>query len=65
VPRQIVLASRPAGLPVSANFQLTETDRPDLADGQVRVHNLLMSVDPYMRGRMNAGRSDVPLAARG
>jgi N-terminal domain of oxidoreductase len=60
VPRQIVLASRPSGFPVSANFQLTETDRPDLADGQVRVHNLFMSVDPYMRGRMNDGRSYVP-----
>jgi NADPH-dependent curcumin reductase CurA len=46
VPRQIVLASRPSGLPTEANFQLTETDRPDLADGQVRVRNLFMSVDP-------------------
>ena len=53
MPRQIVLASRPSGWPTDDNFALTETDRPDLADGQVRVRNLFMSVDPYMRGRMN------------
>jgi hypothetical protein len=60
VPRQIVLASRPSGSPTAANFQLTETDRPELADGQVRVRNLFMSVDPYMRGRMNDVKSYVP-----
>jgi len=60
VPRQIVLASRPSGLPTEANFQLTETDRPELADGQVRVRNLFMSVDPYMRGRMNDVKSYSP-----
>jgi NADPH-dependent curcumin reductase CurA len=60
VPRQIVLASRPSGLPTEANFQLTETDRPDLADGQVRVRNLFMSVDPYMRPRMNDVKSYSP-----
>ena len=60
MPRQIVLASRPSGWPTAANFALTETDRPDLADGQVRVRNLFMSVDPYMRGRMNDVKSYVP-----
>ena len=60
MPRQIVLASRPSGLPVAANFQLTEADLPDLADGQVRVRNLFMSVDPYMRGRMNDVKSYSP-----
>jgi hypothetical protein len=39
---------------------VTEADRPDLADGQVRVRNLFMSVDPYMRGRMNDVKSYVP-----
>ena len=53
MPRQIVLASRPSGWPTDDNFALTEADRPGLADGQVRVRNLFMSVDPYMRGRMN------------
>jgi NADPH-dependent curcumin reductase CurA len=60
VPRQIVLASRPSGWPAEANFSLTEADQPDLADGQVRVRNLFMSVDPYMRGRMNDVKSYVP-----
>jgi NADPH-dependent curcumin reductase CurA len=60
VPRQIVLASRPSGWPTPANFTLTETARPELADGQVRVRNLFMSVDPYMRGRMNNVKSYSP-----
>ena len=60
MPHQIVLASRPDGWPTAANFALTETDRPDLADGQVRVRNLFMSVDPYMRGRMNDVKSYTP-----
>ncbi len=60
MPHQIVLASRPSGWPTAANFALTEADRPDLADGQVRVRNLFMSVDPYMRSRMNDARSYVP-----
>jgi NADPH-dependent curcumin reductase CurA len=60
MPRQIILASRPSGWPVEDNFGLTEADRPDLADGQIRVRNLFMSVDPYMRGRMNDVKSYVP-----
>jgi len=60
MPRQIVLASRPSGWPTADNFALTEADLPDLADGQVRVRNLFMSVDPYMRGRMNDVKSYVP-----
>jgi NADPH-dependent curcumin reductase CurA len=60
MPRQIILASRPSGWPVEDNFALTEADRPDLADGQIRVRNLFMSVDPYMRGRMNDVKSYVP-----
>jgi NADPH-dependent curcumin reductase CurA len=60
MPRQIVLASRPSGWPTAANFALAEADRPDLADGQVRVRNVFMSVDPYMRGRMNDVKSYVP-----
>ena len=60
MPRQIVLASRPSGWPTAANFAMTEADRPDLADGQVRVRNMFMSVDPYMRGRMNDVTSYVP-----
>jgi NADPH-dependent curcumin reductase CurA len=60
MPRQIVLASRPTGWPVPDNFRLIETDRPELSEGQVRVRNQYMSVDPYMRGRMNDVKSYVP-----
>jgi NADPH-dependent curcumin reductase CurA len=60
VPRQIVLASRPSGWPTRDNFALTAADRPELDDGQVRVRNLFMSVDPYMRGRMNDVKSYAP-----
>ena len=52
MPREIILASRPDGWPTVANFALVQTPHQDLADGQVRVRNLFMSVDPYMRGRM-------------
>jgi NADPH-dependent curcumin reductase CurA len=60
MPRQIVLASRPVGWPTPDNFRLTETGRPELKEGQVRVRNQFMSVDPYMRGRMNDVKSYVP-----
>jgi NADPH-dependent curcumin reductase CurA len=60
VPREIILASRPDGWPTVANFALVQTPHQDLADGQVRVRNLFMSVDPYMRGRMNDVKSYVP-----
>ena len=55
--RQWLLASRPDGEPSAANFQLIETAVPDLADGQVLVRHHYMSLDPYMRGRMNDGKS--------
>jgi NADPH-dependent curcumin reductase len=55
--RQIVLASRPAGEPTADNFRLVETPVPDLADGQVLVRHHYLSLDPYMRGRMNDGKS--------
>ncbi len=58
--RQIHLASRPQGWPTADNFRLVEVEVPELADGQVLVHNLAMSVDPYMRGRMNDVKSYSP-----
>ncbi|MDN5718262.1 MAG: NADP-dependent oxidoreductase [Janibacter sp.] len=58
--RQIALASRPTGAPTSDNFRLESVDLPELADGQVLVRNVVMSVDPYMRGRMNDAKSYVP-----
>jgi NADPH-dependent curcumin reductase CurA len=58
--REIRLTSRPKGLPIAANFSLEKTELKPLQDGQVLVRNLFMSVDPYMRGRMNEGKSYVP-----
>ena len=58
--REIRLASRPNGLPTAANFTLERTELEPLQDQQVLVRNLFMSVDPYMRGRMNEGESYVP-----
>ena len=57
---EIRLASRPKGIPTSANFTLVRTELGPLQDQQVLVRNLYMSVDPYMRGRMNDGKSYVP-----
>ena len=56
ISREIRLASRPTGFPTAANFSLAQTTLPPLQDRQVLVRNLFMSVDPYMRGRMNAGK---------
>ena len=58
--REIRLASRPTGLPDAANFTLAETELPPLGEGEVRVANRWMSVDPYMRGRMIDRPSYVP-----
>jgi NADPH-dependent curcumin reductase CurA len=54
------LKSRPDGLPTSGNFELKEVELPPLADGTIRVRNRWLSVDPYMRGRMNDVKSYVP-----
>jgi NADPH-dependent curcumin reductase CurA len=58
--REIRLASRPQGLPTPDNFSLVETTLEPLGENQVLVRNLFMSVDPYMRGRMNEAKSYVP-----
>src|ERR1700744_325991 len=60
MPRQIILASRPTGWPTAENFALTESGQLDLAEDQIRVRNLFMSVDPYMRGRMDDVKSYAP-----
>ncbi|MEU4836418.1 NADP-dependent oxidoreductase [Streptosporangium sp. NPDC023615] len=60
VSREVRLASRPSGRPVPENFELAEADLPAPEEGEVLVRNLFMSVDPYMRGRMNDARSYVP-----
>lgn len=58
--REIQLASRPEGWPTDENFRLAEVPVQKLEDGQILVRNLYMSVDPYMRGRMNDVKSYVP-----
>ncbi|MEO8811733.1 MAG: NADP-dependent oxidoreductase [Caulobacteraceae bacterium] len=58
--REIRLKSRPTGLPTPANFELATVDLPDPAAGEVQVRNTWMTVDPYMRGRMNDVRSYSP-----
>ncbi len=58
--REIRLASRPRGLPTADNFTLAQVALAPPQDGQVLVRNIYMSVDPYMRGRMNSGKSYVP-----
>ena len=55
-----VLASRPNGMPTQDNFRLEELPQRELADGEVRVANRWLSVDPYMRGRMNDVKSYAP-----
>ena len=54
---QIHLVSRPSGEASLDNFKLVEADVPELKDGQVLVRNHFMSLDPYMRGRMNDAKS--------
>jgi hypothetical protein len=58
--REIRLKSRPAGLPNPRDFELVETSVGEPGPGQVLVHNMFMSVDPYMRGRMTERASYVP-----
>lgn len=60
ISREIQLVSRPKGIPVAENFAMVQTRLAKLEDNKVLVRNLYMSVDPYMRGRMNEGKSYVP-----
>jgi NADPH-dependent curcumin reductase CurA len=58
--REIHLAARPAGEPKPTDFRVVEVEVPDPGPGEVLVRNTWMSVDPYMRGRMNDAKSYVP-----
>ena len=60
VNRRIVLASRPRGKPTAENFRLESVAVPEVGDGQVLLQTRFLSLDPYMRGRMNAGKSYAP-----
>src|SRR4051794_34660476 len=58
--REIQLAARPHGEPKPTDFRLAQVELPDPGPGEVLVRNTFMSVDPYMRGRMNDVKSYVP-----
>jgi len=60
MPRAWHLKSRPQGLPATDNFELKAIDLPPLGDGMIHVRNRWLSVDPYMRGRMNESKSYIP-----
>ncbi|HVI84285.1 MAG TPA: NADP-dependent oxidoreductase, partial [bacterium] len=55
--RQILLRSRPVGMPRPANFIMVETPVPAPREGEVLTRTLFLSLDPYMRGRMGGARS--------
>ncbi len=65
VNRQWHLASRPAGAASLDNFRLVSAPRPEPGPGEVLVHHRFLSVDPYMRGRMNEGKSYAAAQALG
>ncbi|MDC6625451.1 NADP-dependent oxidoreductase, partial [Leclercia adecarboxylata] len=54
---RIVLASRPNGAPVSSNFRIEHVPVPAPGPGEVLLRNRYLSLDPYMRGRMEEGPS--------
>ena len=58
--RKILLASRPTGMPTLDNFEIAPAEMPQPQEGEVLIRTLYLSVDPYMRGRMNEGKSYVP-----
>ncbi|MEC3975375.1 NADP-dependent oxidoreductase [Amycolatopsis sp. H20-H5] len=62
---EIRLASRPDGFPTMADFAVVDTEVPAPAEGQILVRNLVMSVDPAMRGRMRDTKSYAPPFAVG
>jgi len=55
--RQIVLGARPEGAPKESDFRLVETQTPEPGDGEMVTRTIYISLDPYMRGRMNAAKS--------
>ena len=58
--RQVTLSSRPQGYPTLSDFSVLESQVPEPAEGEVLVKALWLSLDPYMRGRMNDAQSYAP-----
>lgn len=64
--REIHLVRRPKGMPVPADFAVVDVNVPPTGEGQVKVRTLIMSVDPYMRPRLNVDQAlDAPLLGGG
>lgn len=57
--QEILLVNRPSGMPVTEDFRFVQTSIPELRENEVLVKTLILSVDPYMRGRMNDTKSYV------
>jgi NADPH-dependent curcumin reductase CurA len=55
--KRVVLASRPQGEPTASNFRIEEVEVPEIAEGEVLLRTLYLSLDPYMRGRMSDAKS--------
>jgi NADPH-dependent curcumin reductase CurA len=58
--KQIVLASRPKGVPVLDNFETKNIELPEIQGNEILLEAMFLSVDPYMRGRMNDAKSYAP-----
>ena len=64
--RQFRLARRPRGVPVPEDFVMIEIDTPDAGEGEIQIQNLILSVDPYMRPRLDADQPfDQPMIGGG
>jgi NADPH:quinone reductase len=60
ISRQIILASRPKGMPGPDNFIFEEYEFPKINEGELLLQSMFISVDPYLRGRMNEAKSYIP-----
>jgi hypothetical protein len=60
ISRSVILCSRPHGEPTASNFAVVEGAMPEPDDGEVLTRTLWLSIDPYMRGRMDDARSYAP-----
>jgi NADPH-dependent curcumin reductase CurA len=65
MPRAWTLRARPSGMPQQSDFELIDQPSAPLGENEVRIANRWLSVDPYMRGRMNDVKSYVPPFALG
>jgi NADPH-dependent curcumin reductase CurA len=55
--RQILMKTRPVGMPTLENFEIVESNIPEARHGEVLIKILWLSLDPYMRGRMSKAKS--------